>query len=112
MVNTNRGLARDTDPVTSHNAAASVNATRLEAMVYQAVHSFGADGAIAEEIKLRLNMDYNSVTPRIRPLINKGLLINTEWQRKASTNRGQMIVIAKPFWEEWVRQHQEYYDEL
>lgn len=70
--------ARTSDPGTSHAAAKAVQgkmATELEAKVFNAV-LIGAPyrGMTTHEIAKATGLEYGSVTPRIKPLVKKGLL--------------------------------------
>lgn len=73
METNNRGAhARTTDPDTSHAAAETVNATALEQAVLADLRKNGP--ATSRELADRIPMDYASVTPRIKPLREKGLV--------------------------------------
>ena len=89
-----RGLARHTDPDTSHESAASVDANRLEMIVLEEFKG-AKKGLTAEELSRRLpGLPLNSITPRIAPLVRKGYLIPTG-RRKVSSGRSQRVL-------EWV----------
>lgn len=88
------GLARSTDPDTSHESAASVDANRLEMIVLEEFKG-AKKGLTAEELSRRLpGLPLNSITPRIAPLVRKGYLMPTG-RRKASSGRSQRVL-------EWV----------
>lgn len=65
--------SRDTDPSTSHEAAAKVRPTRLEAEVLGVLRESGAWLSV---IQIGEEMDLHpwSVSPRLRPLFRKGLV--------------------------------------
>ena len=107
MVNTNRGGVRDSDPWTSHVAASSIDASKLESMVYQVIWRYGKDGCISDQVRDDLHMDNNSVTPRFRPLTRKGLIIDTGYARIAQSNRPQTVWVAKQFSDEWMEDHKD-----
>jgi DNA-binding MarR family transcriptional regulator len=65
-------LARSTDPATSKAAAAKVNVSDREQIVLKCLREQG--DATCREIAQRSGLDYASVTPRIKPLRNKGLV--------------------------------------
>lgn len=83
------GLARTDDPDTSHEAAASINATRIERIVLEAFWK-SPSGLIAEEVSLLTRLPLNTVTPRIAPLERKGYIIPTG-KRKGSSGRNQRV---------------------
>ncbi len=88
------GLARSTDPDTSHESAASVDASRLEMIVLEEFRG-AKKGLTAEELSLRLpGLPLNTITPRIAPLVRKGYLMPTG-RRKVSSGRYQRVL-------EWV----------
>jgi len=85
------GLARHTDPDTSHEAAASIDANRMEMIVLEEFMS-AKNGLTAEELSDRLpGLPLNSITPRIAPLVRKGYLIPTG-RRKFSSGRSQPVL--------------------
>ena len=84
-------LARSTDPETSHDAAASIDANRLELIVLEEFKG-AKKGLTAEELSKRLpGLPLNTITPRIAPLVRKGYLIPTG-RRKASSGRFQRVL--------------------
>jgi|TARA_R110000765_G_scaffold195412_1_gene300955 hypothetical protein len=108
MTNGSSVPARDSDPETSWEAALSINVPHLESIVYKAVHGAGAKGLIAEDICRITGLAIQTCTPRVRPLLNKKLLIDTGYTRPAQdSNRSQRIVIAAPFLEAWQADHPE-----
>lgn len=84
------GAARHTDPDTSHEAAASVNATKLEAKV---LVSLGAakDGLTSSESAGVLNIPVWSISPRFKPLASKGLIHDTGMRRKGPSGRKRIV---------------------
>ena len=94
------GLARNTDPTTSHEAAASISTTQLERVVLEVIRTFGARGCIADEVTSRLShLRCHTVIPRFRPLVNKGLVV-VAGKRLGGAGRNQNVLIAKEFLEE------------
>src|SRR5687767_10188875 len=67
------GLSRRSDPATSHEAARSVDATRLEAVCLDALRNAPA-GLTSEELAEKLGESLVTVSPRLRPLANKGFI--------------------------------------
>ena len=87
-------LVRTTDPDTSHEAAATVDTTRLEALVYETVCKY-KDGCIADDVIRDLAyLRAHSVIPRFAPLIRKGFIFDTGERRMASSGRAQRVVKA------------------
>jgi len=85
-------MVRLTDPVTSKEAAYTLNATELETIVYNAIASCGKSGAIGEEVENLLpHLKQNSITPRFIRLKEKGLIVQDGTKRKSSSNRNQMV---------------------
>ncbi len=82
-------LARNDDPDTSHEAAASINTTRIERIVLEAFWK-SPGGLIAEEVALLTRLPLNTVTPRIAPLVRKGYIIPIG-KRKSSSGRNQRV---------------------
>lgn len=79
-----RGLARRSDPDTSHQSARQTNASRLEGLVLGFLRENGS--CTTEQVCAGLKMEWNSISPRFRPLVNKGL-IREAGRALASTNR-------------------------
>ena len=85
-------LARASDPDTSHAAAATVDTTRLETLVYEAICKY-KDGCISDDIERDLAyLRSHSITPRFAPLIRKGFIVDTGERRIASSGKGQRVV--------------------
>jgi hypothetical protein len=85
--------------MTSRMAAASIDANRLENLVYQTVYNFGPNGAISDEVQDELShLSYSSVTARFKRLIDDGHLI-VAGVRPGRSGRDQRVMVAKP----WVR---------
>ena len=90
----NRGLARATDPETSKEAARSVDPTKMEQIVLEAIKSF-PDGCISQDVENALpHIRVSSITPRFRPLIRKGLVIDTGEKRPGFSGRSQRVMRA------------------
>lgn len=89
-------LARRGDPDTSHIAAESVDTSRLEGLVYEAIKKFGRIGCISDQIRARFpNLPYSSVTARYRALLDKGYIEDTGERRKGVSGRPQRVMRAK-----------------
>lgn len=88
--------ARRTDPETSHEAAASIEPSRLEGEVYEALRRF-REGATTRELSKSMNLDWGSVTPRIAPLRRKGLVKDSGLRRLGNTGRKLIVwVVVNP----------------
>ena len=89
-----RGFARATDPDTSKEAALSIDVTNMEKVVLDAIKAF-PDGCILEELERHLpDVRPSSISPRLRPLMRKGLVIDTFKKRPGSSGRNQRILKA------------------
>jgi len=87
-------LARQSDPSTSHAAAASFDPTDLEQIVLGAI-IMHPRGATQDDVLATLpNISYASITPRFKPLLNKGLIVATGEKRKGRSGRSQRVLKA------------------
>jgi predicted transcriptional regulator len=94
------GEVRGTDPQTSHDAANALNASQLERLVVDCIRK---NGPIASDrVAQILGMSLQSISPRFRPLANKGLIrVNTFENGEAITvksltsNRQRMTWVAR-----------------
>jgi hypothetical protein len=68
------GNSRWSDPSTSHAAADSVDATRLESIVYAAHKRAGDNGLTWDETAAETGLDKASVSPRFAPMMRKKML--------------------------------------
>lgn len=73
--------ARAADPDTSHCAAASINTSQREQMISDALEKYFPLGANSIELAAKLGWKRDSVSPRIKPMRDKGLLFNTRDKR-------------------------------
>ena len=90
----NRGLARATDPETSKEAAQSVDTTKLEQIVLDTIRSF-PQGCISQDVESELaQYRASSITPRYRPLMKKGLIMDTGEKRPGFSGRNQRVMKA------------------
>jgi hypothetical protein len=88
-------LARRGDPDTSNEAAQAVDTTRLEALVYEAIRSFGDQGCISDDVRaLFPGLPYSSVTARYKALIDKGYIEDTGARREGGSGRSQRVLRA------------------
>lgn len=85
-------LVRSDDPDTSQAAAASVNSTQLEKMVYEAICTY-PDGCISDQLLERFSgFPYSSITARYRALLDKGFIEDTGERRKGRSNKNQRVM--------------------
>ena len=70
-----RALSRRTDPATSQEAAEAVqpHLSMLERRVVWALRNLGGSGT-SHQIAERSGLDLVTVSPRMRPLVNKGVV--------------------------------------
>lgn len=84
-------LARNVDPSTSHAAAESVDATKLERVILDKLKVCKAPGATTYELAQLLGLSLVSVSPRMRPLAIKRLIIDTGFRARGASGRLQII---------------------
>lgn len=81
--------ARNTDPATSHQAAAQVrgdDATRMEKLVFDCLNE-APHGLTNHELVEATGLTWNTVTPRIRPMVRKGLVMDSGERRPGPTGK-------------------------
>ncbi len=81
--------ARTTDPTTSHQAAREVKpeALSLEQRVLDALSGNPCRGMTSHELVALTGLTWNTVTPRIRPLVKKGLVEDSGMRRNGPTGK-------------------------
>lgn len=78
---------------TSRKAAEQVPVSVLEHIVYGAVKHYGRAGCIQDQVLYDLaQFNYNSITPRFRALLDKGLIEDTGERRKGNSGRSQRVL--------------------
>lgn len=90
-------FARGTDPSTSKEAAAGLNTTALEQMVLGAIMTC-PNGATQDDIMavlLNKGISNQSITPRIKPMLAKGVIVEAG-KRKGASGRSQRVVKINP----------------
>jgi DNA-binding MarR family transcriptional regulator len=70
-----RAYARRDDPFTSHEAAAAVPVTMLQDMVLKALLGHPVTGLCTHEVEDITGLAAGSVTPRMKPLEDLGLVV-------------------------------------
>lgn len=86
-----KALARNTDPFTSHEAAALVDLNSAEQAVLQAIIKSGSTGLIAAELPAITGLPLNTASARTRPLVNKGFITDSGEKRKGPNGRRQIV---------------------
>jgi DNA-binding MarR family transcriptional regulator len=76
--------ARNTDPGPSHAAAEAVDATKLEALTLAVLRRFPC-GLTSFEIAEILGLEWSSISPRMKPLEERGLVVRTAERRNKRT---------------------------
>jgi hypothetical protein len=85
--------ARGSDPDTSHEAAGAMSkkrATALENKVLRAIRA-SMVGLTSHEIVAATGLDWNTCTPRIRPLVRKGWVVDTGLRKVGPAGRNCII---------------------
>ncbi len=85
-------LSRQSDPTTSQEAAQAVNVTYLEGRVLAGIKAL-PEGATQDTLVASLKLPSNSITPRFKPLLAKGL-IYVSGTRKGASGKNQQVMRA------------------
>jgi len=107
MVITTTGNARFSDPQTSHDAANNVDAAKLERLVVGCIQEHGP--VASDKVSQILGIDLQSVSPRFRPLANRGLIKqhmvngNPATVKSLTSNRQRMMWVGCAGKEGWGR---------
>ena len=88
--------ARKTDPVTSHEAAEAITPSlnKIEQGIYDALCSFLPGGATADEIVEVSGIQYRTVTPRLKPMCRKGVVVDSVEYKRGDSGRRQILWMA------------------
>lgn len=99
--NEEHGGAREDDPETSHAAAHSVDPTPLQAIIYKILLRIGP--ATTHEIADSCNIGYQTITPRMKQMVEKKLVYDTGKRRadpggpnRKPTNRKSIVWDLRP----------------
>ena len=84
-----KGLARNSDPITSFQAAESVDADGKEAAVLRALLVLGP--STWDEITERTGIRAGSISPRFKPLRDKDLIADSGVKRPGESGRSQTV---------------------
>lgn len=87
--------ARVTDPATSHAAAEAVqgNLAWLEAVVLGIIAASAARGVTNHDIVAQSGLPWNTCTPRVRPLVRKGLVKDSGQRRPGPTSGARKCIV-------------------
>lgn len=83
--------ARRTDPMTSRAAALNVKVNHFEALALHGLAELGGEATIKEVVDLMGT--YESISPRFRPLVRKGLIQDS--RRRKQNIGGRMAIVWK-----------------
>jgi hypothetical protein len=88
-----KALARRTDPDTSHEAAHKITAERLNASetVVLAALRGNPNGLTNHELVSETGMTWNTATPRIHPLVQKGKVYDSGQRRVGPAGRNCIV---------------------
>jgi hypothetical protein len=87
-------VARHTDPATAKQAAEVVNTAKLESEVRYCLHEYGPQTTV--EIADRCGRALVSISPRLRPMANKGLVADSGERRAVAGHREAIVWKALP----------------
>ena len=88
-------LVRKEDPTTSHQAAESIDTTKMEQMVYEAIRGF-PDGCISDQVlEMFPQYPYSSITARYKALLEKGLIEITGTKVGRSGRKQRIMKVTK-----------------
>ena len=88
-------LSRTSDPITSHQAAASIKSNDLEALVLRAIRESGKQGMTADELLEKFpDLSYSSITARPASLKRKGLIKDSGGRRPGRSGRSQAVLVT------------------
>jgi hypothetical protein len=88
-------LYRAENPSTSAEAAHSVDTTKLEKMVHEAIEAAGTNGCIAADLLAKYHyLPYSSVTARFAALERKGFISCGPDKRTGPSGRNQRVMRA------------------
>lgn len=84
-----KALARVSDPDTSHAAAKAVSGATVGGLAVIALAAFKANplGLTNHELVAETQIPWQSITPRIRPLVRAGLICDSGQRRPGPTGK-------------------------
>lgn len=75
------GAARWSDPETSHQAAESIEPSHLQGIIMETLAKGPRGGMTTHEIAAACGIGYQTITPRIKPMVAKGWVYDTGERR-------------------------------
>lgn len=91
-------LARRSDPDTAHDAARSLDGapvTSLEEICLAAIIAADKHGLTSHELAAATRLELVTVSPRLRPLANKGLIADSGRRRPGDSGRLSIVWVAR-----------------
>lgn len=87
-----RKMARNSDPDTSHAAAEKIDSAKLERMVYEVICMY-PNGCTLDQINKHFpGRGQQSISPRLAPLMRKGLICDSGERRPGGSGRNQRVL--------------------
>lgn len=85
--------ARRCDPFTSHLSAGKITPRlgTIDDSIYKALLAVGESGATSDEIVEMTGIKYRSVTPRLKPMMRKGLVTGGNETRVGESGHKNLI---------------------
>jgi hypothetical protein len=85
--------ARKSDPFTSHEAAEKITPRlgTIDDAIYKALLEVGESGATSDEIVEMTGIKYRSVTPRLKPMMRKGLVVGGSETRVGESGHKNLV---------------------
>ena len=90
--------ARRNDPATSKEAASSLSAevlTKVEVAILGALRDAGDEGCTTREIAEVTGIDWGTITPRLKPMEEKGAVMRTDKLRMNPSGRRSLVWIER-----------------
>jgi predicted ArsR family transcriptional regulator len=86
-------LARSSDPTTSHQAAFEFDAkvTAIEQRILDELRGLGRGGLTSHALAAVLGLELVTVSPRLRPLVTKGLVRDSGRRAESPSGRARII---------------------
>ena len=84
--------ARHADPATSKEAAHSMTEARVTELERNVLRALGAlHGGTIEQVAIYLDASLVTISPRFRPLANKGLIVDSGEKRATQSGRNAIV---------------------
>lgn len=86
-------LSRSTDPTTSHQAAFQFDpsVTKTEKLILDELRGFGRGGMTTHALAAVLGLELVTVSPRMKPLRDKGLVRDSGRRAESPSGRARII---------------------